>query len=119
MQPPFPTEPTAGILDRTQTTRTLSSESGQDENKEDYPTISEFFSKLAHDHPQRYALTTIGISFEAQDLFSIHEIAKFSEDRLCRDFDISVGNAQFVLEKVSKEVKRIDRINQKKRARRS
>jgi hypothetical protein len=67
----------SNTLDHTQT---LSSDSGHDTDKENYPTISQFFSDLYHNHPQRIALPNLTYSFKLQDLFTINEIAKFSED---------------------------------------
>jgi hypothetical protein len=117
MQPPTVPSPSMSshTLDRT---RTRSSDSGYDDDKEKYPSISEFFSNLVQRHPHRSSLSSLTYSFEAQDLYSINEIATFSEDKLRSEFDVTLGNAQFILEQVKKEIKRVDRINQKKRARR-
>ena len=85
-----------------------------DQHCEPYPFISTFLSELADANLNRPALATIAAKFEAEDLFTIEELSRVSEDRLRTDFGLSLGNAQFILAETSREMHRIQRCGVKK-----
>jgi hypothetical protein len=80
-----------------------------------FPSISDFLTLLVEKNTRRKALADAVIRFETLDFYNIDEIADFSEGRLTgKEFELSPGNAQFLLREVKAEMKRIHR---RKRAR--
>ena len=80
-----------------------------------YPTISNFLDNLATHHPKRW-LSRYTDTFTAADFYNIDDIASLSPQELIGgQFELTFGNATFLLKEVKNEMKRIDRVNGKKR----
>ena len=75
-----------------------------------------FLTDLAAHNSHRPALGGLADKFEHEDLFTIDEIASLSEERLRDHFGLSLGNVQFVLDQVRKEMNCVNKINGKKRS---
>jgi hypothetical protein len=80
----------------------------EDLHKPCYPDITDFITKLDEKHSKRNLVRHIN-DFELKDFYTIDEVAKLPNDSLCTQFGFTIGNAQFFLGEVQKEVKRIDR----------
>lgn len=75
---------------------------------ESYPDIETFLNQLTKIHPRR-KLDAFIAAFDTQDYFYINEIINISVERLMGlDFNMSMGNADFLRSEATKEVKRID-----------
>jgi hypothetical protein len=80
-----------------------------------YPEIMAFFTKLDKEHPRRNLMQCAN-DFERMDFYHINEIITISVERLCSaEFGLTAGNAQFIIETLKAEVKRIDRTRRKSR----
>lgn len=74
-----------------------------------YPGITDFLKVLHEKHPQR-GLSQYFDEFEAKDFYNIDEISAVSSEMLIgTTFGFSAGNAQFFLDAVQKEIKKINR----------
>lgn len=73
-----------------------------------YPSITDFLRKLDLKQPQRSLSRHFNI-FEDKDFYNINEVVNIAAERLSGEFGFTAGNAQFFLDAVSKEMKRINR----------
>ncbi|KAF8078348.1 hypothetical protein FPV67DRAFT_1663100 [Lyophyllum atratum] len=78
-----------------------------------YPEISTFILQL-HERQPRRNLDIVADSFELHDFYHIDEITGFSVDELQQDYNLSKGNATFLLDAVEKEIKKVKRASGKK-----
>jgi hypothetical protein len=89
------------------------SSDGPDEDINPYPDITSFLTSLEEKYPKRRLAEYIDV-FESKDFYNINEIATLSVEQLkSAEFGLTMGNAQFLLEKVTKEMKAIDRQRRK------
>lgn len=88
----------------------------EDLQKPSYPDITDFLSKLDEKYPKRNLIRHAD-DFESKDFYTIDEVAKLSNDSLCAQFNFTIGNAQFFLAEIQKEIKRTDRAHGKSRSR--
>jgi len=80
-----------------------------------YSGITDFLQQLDSDQKN----TQRGLSryfnvFEDKNFYSIYELTKISAETLSSEFGFSSGNAQFFLEAISNEIKRVDRAKKSK-----
>jgi len=80
------------------------------------PDITDFLTKLDVKNSKRNLVRHIN-DFESKDFYTIDEVAKLTNDSLCSQFGFTIGNAQFFLAEVQKEIKHIDRAHGKSRFR--
>lgn len=81
-----------------------------------YPEINAFITKLSEKQPRRQ-LTKHIADFDVKDYYNIDQLAKITTDRLSGpEFGMTSGNAEFLLDAVRAEIKKIDRVHGKKRA---
>lgn len=82
-----------------------------------YPSVIEFIESLVASAPQRYALRTLGETLDSLHLFDISEIKDLTVDQLGTEKfgKVVLGDAQYLLTKVVKEVKRLDKLAKRSR----
>jgi hypothetical protein len=96
----------------------LSSDPPEDGFLEPYPEISTFLNRLATDNPRR-KLTNFIETFENHDYYTVDDIANVTLERLTSNpFNMTPGNAEFLLKEIGKEVKRIHQIRRRESKRR-
>jgi hypothetical protein len=115
MLPPGPAVNSGTSLVESALKHAASMSSNDDVDRDPYPFVASFFSDLSAQHPSRPALEPLAHKFEMEDLLKIDEVAALTDQQLRVDFGLSIGNARFILERVGKEMKRIDRLNAKKK----
>jgi hypothetical protein len=95
-----------------------SSDPPEDAFLEPYPEISVFFNRLATDNPRRKLANFIEI-FENHDYYTVDDIANLTLERFTADpFNMTPGNAEFLLKEIGKEMKRINQIRRRECKRR-
>jgi len=99
---------TNALPDAHATRRTHSNRTDSSNPDLEFPMISDFLASLVGKYPRRAALAYSATRFEALDFYNINEIADFTEDRLTgTEFELSPGNAQFLIQEVKAEMKRM------------
>ena len=84
---------------------------------EPFLTIRIFLEGLVVSNPLR-KLEIYADIFESNDYYDVDEIAGMTYDRLITDpFNMTPGNAEFLLKAIDREVKRVKRIREKDRKR--
>ena len=79
-----------------------------------YPEINAFITKLSEKQPRRQ-LTKYIADFDEKDYYNIDQLAKITTDRLSGpEFGMTSGNAEFLLDAVNAEIKKINRLRGKK-----
>jgi hypothetical protein len=82
---------------------------------EPYPEISAFLNRLATSNPRRKLADFIEI-FENHDYYTVDDIANIALERLTADpFNMTPGNAEFLLREIGKEMKRINQMRKRRR----
>ncbi len=77
---------------------------------EPYPEIDTFLNRLAVANPKRKLATYIEL-FETHDYYNVDDIANITLERLTTDpFNMTHGNAEFLLKEVVKEMKRVNQL---------
>ena len=90
-----------------------SSDPPEDGFLEPYPEIKTFLSWLATDNPRR-KLTSFIETFENHDYYTVDDIANVTLERLTGDpFNMTPGNAEFLLKEIGREMKRINQIRKR------
>lgn len=90
-----------------------SSDQPDEELENPYPSITEFLQQLDERHAQRGLSRHFNV-FEEKDFYNINEVANITSERLSsEEFGFTSGNAQFFLDAIRKEMKRIDRVVRK------
>jgi hypothetical protein len=91
-----------------------SSDGFNDSYANPYPEINAFIMKLSERQPRRQ-LTKHIADFNAKDYYNIDQLAKITTDRLSGpEFGMTSGNAEFLLDAVHAEIKKINCIRGKK-----
>jgi hypothetical protein len=84
---------------------------------EPFPAIRIFLEGLGVSNPLR-KLEIYADVFESNDYYGVDEIAGITYDRLTTDpFNMTPGNAEFLLKAIEREVKRVKRVREKDRKR--
>lgn len=92
-----------------------SSDPADQDDTVQYRFIRDFLSDLSHKHPQR-GLVLYGPNFDLMDYYHVDELARMSQEDLTgSDFQMTVGNAKFVISEAKAEVKRVDRATKRAR----
>jgi hypothetical protein len=83
-----------------------------DDDSVPYPSIIDFIEAMITKYPQRQALRTAGETFESLRLYDISEITALTVDELGTEKfgNVVLGDAQFLLTRVEKEVKRLNKL---------
>jgi hypothetical protein len=82
-----------------------------------FPAIRTFLEGLCISNPLR-KLETYADIFESNDYYDVDEIAGITYERLTTGpFNMTPGNAEFLLKEIERDVKRIKRIREKDRKR--
>jgi len=85
--------------------------------QEPFPTIRTFLERLCIFNPLR-KLEIYADIFESNDYYDVDEIAGITYERLTSDpFNMTAGNAEFLLKAIEKDVKRVRRVREKDRKR--
>lgn len=85
--------------------------------QEPFPTIRTFLEQLCIFNPLR-KLENYADIFESNDYYDLDEIAGITYERLTSDpFNMTSGNAEFLLKAIEKDVKRVRRVREKDRKR--
>ncbi|KAK7677036.1 hypothetical protein QCA50_020001 [Cerrena zonata] len=75
-----------------------------------YPETDSFMSALGETNPRcAQALKALGEALVEEDLFNINELQEFTKEKYIKDYGQSEGNAQFVVERVKREIKKIQK----------
>lgn len=91
-----------------------SSDGFDDSYANPYPEIHAFIMKLSEKQP-RWQLTKHIADFNEKDYYNIDQLAKITTDHLSGpEFHMTSGNAEFLLDAVHAEIKRINRVHGKK-----
>jgi hypothetical protein len=92
-----------------------SSDPPEHNDKVEYPTIAEFLGKLNNRYPQQ-ALAAYHRNFELLDYYHIDELARMhTEDLTGSEFNMTLGNARFLLGEATAVVKRVERVTKRAR----
>ncbi|CAK5278990.1 unnamed protein product [Mycena citricolor] len=87
----------------------LSSDPPEFEAANPYPELAEFLERLHSKHPRRRPSDYI-ITFDAMNVYHIDEILSFwTVEKLEQKMDMTHGNASFLWEQVTAEIKRVKR----------
>lgn len=82
-----------------------------------YPSITDLLQQLDNKHTQCGHSRHIS-TFEEKDFYNIDEVAHITAERLSsEEFGFTAGNAQFFLDAIRKEIKRVDRAARKGKSR--
>ncbi|KAJ3504064.1 hypothetical protein NLJ89_g8134 [Agrocybe chaxingu] len=94
-----------------------SSDPPDKEGTEPYPEIEAFLMQLNKSQPRRSLMQYIS-EFDSHDYYNIDELANLQVGTLTgQSFNMSLGNAQYLIKEATKEVERIDRLRAKERKR--
>ncbi|KAJ7122385.1 hypothetical protein C8R44DRAFT_981519 [Mycena epipterygia] len=82
-----------------------------------YPSVIDFIETLIIKAPQRQALRALGETLDSLHLFDTNEITGLTVNELATEKfgNIILGDAQFLLVQVAKEVKRLDKLAKRAR----
>lgn len=80
---------------------------------EPYPEINTFLDNMEMNNPKR-KLTNYKEIFENHDYYNVDDIADITLERLtATPFNMTHGNAEFLLKEIGKEMKRVNQIRKK------
>ncbi|KAJ7133863.1 hypothetical protein C8R43DRAFT_956400 [Mycena crocata] len=113
--PPPPPMPFGGyppVAHPTSTRPSMMSSDPVDDDGTSYPSIIDFIEGLIAKSPQRQSLREVGETLDALQFFDINEIVGLTVEDLGTEKygNVVAGNAQFLLTRVVKEVKRLDKL---------
>ncbi|EEB88917.1 hypothetical protein MPER_13052 [Moniliophthora perniciosa FA553] len=104
-----PVSPTPQFHATENPTGHVPSSDGPDDDSNPYPEIAGFLVALHERHPRRNLNNFIDV-FESKDFYNIDELSKLTIDQLTSsEFGLSMGNAQFLLGRITKEMKEVDK----------
>lgn len=89
-----------------------------DHEQNPFPTIEEFFDRKHNLDPKQQGrnLPALVSRFTDEDVFCINELEAYSADQLASGFNLSRGNANYIRDEVSKEIKRVKKTLRASRA---
>jgi len=95
-----------------------SSDPPDEASLEPYPEIDAFLDRIEINNPKR-KLTNYKDLFEFHDYYNVDDIADITLERLTANpFNMTHGNAEFLLKEIRKEMKRVNQIRKKDHKRR-
>jgi hypothetical protein len=110
--------PATSPLSRAEKHDLPSSDPPEDAFLEPYPEIGGFLTGLAIANPKR-KLTKYVDLFEQHDYYNVDDLANITLERLTVDpFNMTAGNAEFLLKSIGKEIMRVIQIRKKDHKRR-
>jgi len=74
-----------------------------------YSSVADFLEKLQLMHP-KHNLGCYAVALDVADYYDIDDLKALSEQQLMDRFEMSSGNASFLLREVNNEIKLIDRL---------
>jgi hypothetical protein len=78
-----------------------------------YSSVADFLEKLQLMHPKRN-LGRYAVALDVADYYDIDDLKALSEQQLMDRFEMSSGNASFLLREVNNEIKRTDRLTKRR-----
>ncbi len=74
-----------------------------------YSSVADFLEKLQLMHP-KHNLGCYAVALDVADYYDIDDLKALSEQQLMDRFEMSSGNASFLLREVNNEIKHTDRL---------
>ncbi|KAJ7016068.1 hypothetical protein C8F04DRAFT_1203446 [Mycena alexandri] len=115
--PGYPQTPVAPVAPPAHALLPMLSSDAADDFGPSYPSITDFIEMLIVKTPQRHSLRDVAETLDSLHFFDINEIVHLTANDLgdTKFGSVILGDAQFLVKEVAKEVKRLDKVAKRAR----